>query len=198
MCLRACVSPQRARAAAPTAGAPARSASKAHRWRELATFRGPFALSVAPFTLQLPHQLPHSEAQRSPTPLPATARAAPAQSCAPCASLLPCQVRVPLLHWAIYRPTGFCVILRRWAWTLVSTVGSDSTPRQPPARRQRQPAPQHRHQLQHSDYVSLASFMVPVRCREAIGARSSLPSHIPVPWLTLRTVPTCTPCVPHA
>jgi hypothetical protein len=32
----------------------------------------------------------------------------------------------------------------------------------------------HCHQLQHSDYVSLASFMVPVRCREAIGTRSSL------------------------
>jgi hypothetical protein len=47
--------------------------------------------------------------------------------------------------------------------------------------------------LHCSDYVSLASLLVPVRCREAIGARSTLPSLIAVPWLTPRTAPTFTP-----
>ncbi len=77
-----------------------------------------------------------------------------------------------------------------------ATVRLDAAPALPAPRGSTARAPsasdspsRHRHQPPRSDYVSLASFLVPVRCRQAIGARSSLPSLIPVPWLTPRTAP---------
>jgi hypothetical protein len=124
----------------------------AHKGRKLTqepatTRRVPFSPAPVPplLTPSSPPALQHSfsasatTAQHSLSPLPAPARAAPAQSCAPCASLLSCQVRVPLLHWAIYRPTGFCVILRRWArtrvWTLLLSASAVQHATQRPASR---------------------------------------------------------------
>ncbi len=100
-----------------------------------------------------------------------------------------------------------CTWARTLAWTLLRFL---SSPCSPVALCQRQPAPQHRHQPQRSDYVSLALFRSGPGPAAAWGALWSPPaapsltpprrvpfSPAPVPPLLTPSSPTAPPQLPH-